>query len=96
MNMNDVAAAVNAIKGAFSGLIGGTFSIMSVPGIVSACKRLTGQKGAAKEVTQQLVKALVEEHPELIDVAFAGLSEVAKNRIRRALDTPEVKEAERA
>lgn len=94
MNLNDVNAAATALKTALLSLLEGTFSILSVPAVFKACQKLKGQKGSGQELMRQLVQDLVEEKPELIDLAFAGLSEVAKNRIRKAMGTPEVKDAE--
>ena len=67
-----------------------------VVGAVTAGKRLAGKEGAGKEVFTKFLGELVRDHPEVIDVAFAGLSEVAKSRIRKACGGPEeIKDAER-
>ncbi len=70
--------------------------LMDVMSAVGAGKRLAGQDGAGKEVFVKFLGELVRDHPEVIDVAFAGLSEVAKTRIRKACGGPgEIKDAER-
>lgn len=64
---------------------------------MSSGKRLAGKGNAGKEVFTKFLGELVRDHPEVIDVAFAGMSEVAKARIRKACGGPEeIKDAEKA
>lgn len=68
-----------------------------VASAVMAGKRLAGKEGAGKEVFTKFLGELVRDHPEVIDLAFMGLGDVTKSRIRKACGGPEeIKEAERA
>jgi hypothetical protein len=61
-----------------------------------AGKRITGKDGAGKEVVRRFMSTLVTQHPEVIDLAFAGMSEVAKARIRKMAGEKPLKDAEKA
>lgn len=61
-----------------------------------AGKRLAGKDGAGKEVFRRFMATLVTQHPEVIDLAFAGMSEIAKARLRKMAGEKELKDAEKA
>jgi hypothetical protein len=69
--------------------------IFDVMGAVNAGKRLAGKNNAGKQVFKQFFSHLANEHPEVIDFAFASMSEAAKNKIRKMAGGPEIKDAER-
>ncbi len=69
--------------------------VTKVMGAAAAGKRLAGHPGAGKQVLSDLFGTLLRDHPEVIDLAFAGMSEVAKNKIREKCGQPPIKDAER-
>lgn len=69
---------------------------MQVMGAYNSGKKLAGVDGAGKQVFQRLMNEVMREHPEIIDLLFDGLSEAAKNRVRKMIAVPEVKDAKPA
>lgn len=61
-----------------------------------AGKRLAGKENAGRDVFARFWGKLVTEKPEVIDIAFAGMGEVAKARLRKMFGGPEeIKPAEK-
>ena len=93
-DIQKVSDALNTIAGDLLSGRGFAIPLASVVGVVSAGKRLAGKEGAGKEVFKKFFGELVTEHPEVIDLAFAGMSEVAKARIRKMAGEKELKDVE--
>jgi Asp/Glu/hydantoin racemase len=95
----DIATLTETLTRIASDLLEGrgfAVPVFTVVGAVNAGKRLAGQEGAGKQVMSDLFATLMRDHPEVIDLAFAGMSEITKNKIRQAVGTPPIKDAERA
>jgi hypothetical protein len=95
----DVKQLLGLLQGTLDGLFAGDgfkLDMLKVLPAITAGKRLAGKEGAGKYVASRIFGDLVNDHPEMVDLAFQGLSEVAKNRIRAMLDVRPVKDAERA
>lgn len=95
----DVKQLLGLVQSTLDGLFAGNgfkLDLIKVPGAIAAGKRLAGKEGAGKYVAGRVFGDLVNDHPEVIDLAFQGLSEVAKAKIRALLDARPVKDAERA
>jgi len=96
---DDIDQLSNALETIAGDLLNGNgfaIPLTKVLGAVTAGKRLAGVDGAGKEVFKRFFGNLVKDHPEVIDLAFAGMSEVAKTRIRKLAGEPEMKDAETA
>lgn len=95
----DVKQLLGFAQATLDGLFAGNgfkLDMLKIPGVISAGKRVATKEGAGKYVASRIFGDLVNDHPEMIDLAFQGLSEVAKNRIRAMLDARPIKDAERA
>ena len=95
---NDIATLTQTLRTIAGDLLEGrgfAIPVTKIMGAAGAGKRLAGKEGAGKKVLGDLFGGLLRDHPEVIDLAFAGLSEMTKNKIRSALGTPPVKDAER-
>ncbi len=95
-DIDQLSKALETIAGDLLTGRGFAIPMMQVMGAVAAGKRLAGVDGAGKQVFSQFFGNLVKDHPEVIDLAFAGMSEAAKARIRKMAGEPEMKEAEKA
>ncbi len=95
-DIDQLTKALDTIVGDLMSNRGFAMSIPDVWGAANAGKRLAGVDGAGKEVLKRFLSNLVKDHPEVIDIAFAGMSDVAKARIRKMAGEPEMKEAEKA
>ncbi len=61
-----------------------------------AGKRLAGMDGAGRDVFTKFLGDLVTNKPEVVDIAFAGMSEIAKAKIRKMCGGPEeIRDAEK-
>ena len=94
-DIDKLAGVLGTIAGDLMNGKGFAVPLFDVMGAVNAGKRLAGKGDAGKQVFKQFFGELINEHPEVIDLAFAGMSEVAKNRIRKMVGGPEIKDAER-
>ncbi len=95
----DVKQLLGLVKSTLDGMFAGDgfkLDMLKVLPAIAAGKRLAGKEGAGKYVASRVFGDLVNNHPEVIDLAFQGLSEVAKAKIRALLDARPVKDAERA
>lgn len=95
VDIDKLAGVLETIAGDLLNGKGFAVPVFDVLAAVSAGKRLAGKDNAGQQVFKQFFGSLVNEHPEVIDLAFAGMSEVAKNRIRKMVGGPEIKDAER-
>jgi hypothetical protein len=97
-NDPDVKMVTETLTKMVADLMAGKGLVLGLSAVTSiaAGKRLSSKEGAGKYVFQKLLGETLQQHPELIDLAFLGLSEVAKNRIRTLLAVPPIKEAEKA
>jgi hypothetical protein len=97
-NDPDVKQLLGLLQSTMDGLFSGDgfkLDMLKVLPAITAGKRLAGKDGAGKYVASRVFGDLVNNHPEVIDIAFQGLSEVAKNKIRAMLAAAPVKDAEK-
>jgi hypothetical protein len=94
----DVQKVLGTIRSTLDGLFAGNgfkLDMMAVIPAITAGKNLAKKDGAGRYVAAKVFGDLVNDHPEMIDLAFQGLSEVAKNRIRSIIGAAPVKDAEK-
>ena len=95
----DVQKVLGTIRSTLDGLFAGNGFKLDMMGIIPAItagKNLAKKDGAGKYIASKVFGELVTDHPEMIDLAFQGLSEVAKARIRTIIGIAPVKDAEKA
>jgi hypothetical protein len=98
-NDPDVTQLLGFVQSTLDGLFAGNgfkLDVIKIPGAIAAGKRLGAKEGAGRYVAARIFSDLVNDHPEMVDLAFQGLSEVAKNKLRSLLQARPVKDAEKA